>query len=375
MVLNAYPHYSAKAESYDTGWESFDSEPALAQLILNYCFIYWMLMIMVVTQKNQPHRSYWYHHRSFLGTYKQLSSFARPTRDYFILLLLSTVLAVLGLLLNNMGVIMGAIWVSPLMGPILGLSLSLVAQKRTLISRFIGLLSVSLILVILLSYILGSTFSFLGFTPEMMERTQPNVLHILLALTAGFLGGYGKIRQNIIDRALGLAITVSLLPPLCVIGITSAHGRFDLTSGALLLFGSNLASILCSSMLAFALLDLKRFHLKTLKELLIPGFLLVILSFPLFFAFEDYALERQVAHEVSRFVIHQTPEFPSITISNIEVNALSSPMIIDIFLDAPPNSLNAYQAAQLKIYLTQKLHRPISLILHVHSEPVTEIRP
>lgn len=329
---------------------------------------------MVLNQKVQAKRSYWAHHKTLLTTYKELSSFARPTRDYFILLILSTLIAILGLLLNNMAVIMGAIWISPMMGPILGLSLSLVAQKRALISQFLGLLSISLVLVFLVSYTMGFTFSFLGFTQEMMERTQPNVLHILLALTAGFLGGYGKIRNNIVDRAFGLAITVSLLPPLCVIGITSAHGRFDLTSGALLLFGSNLASILCSSMIAFALLDLKRFHLKTLKELLLPGFLLVLLSIPLFFAFEDYALERQVAHEVSSFVSHQTPEFPSITISNIEVNALSSPLIIDIFLGAPSNSLNPKQVARLKDYLTLKLHRPISLVLHIHSEPTLEIK-
>jgi uncharacterized hydrophobic protein (TIGR00341 family) len=318
--------------------------------------------------------AYWVDHKTLAEVYESLASFARPSRDNFILASLSTVICSIGLLLGNSTVVIGAILIGPLMGPILGLSFSLITQKKFLIKRFAGVLLWTLALVFGISALFGYGLSFLGFTPEMIDRTQPNILHVLLALAAGFLGGYGRIRHNIIDRAFGVAMSVSLLPPLCVIGITFAHGRLDLALGALLLFGSNLASILCGSMAAFALLDLKRFHLRTLKELVLPGIILFVLSIPLFFAFQELSTERQVAHELSYILYRSAGQFPAFEVTDIKVTSQANPLALDITVQAPQNSLQQNHASLLKHLLEKKLHRSVELTLYIHSVPIEEIR-
>ncbi len=181
----------------------------------------------------------------------------RPNRAstvrFAILQALSIVIAVMGLTTNSAAVVIGAMLVAPLMGPIMGISASLAMGWGARALRTAALVSVAAGSSIVLAYLLSALVPGDGITDEVLARTAPGATDLVIALAAGLAGAYATVRPEISSSLPGVAVAVALVPPLATIGITWQAGQTGLAAGALLLFVTNLAAIVFGSLLVFPL--------------------------------------------------------------------------------------------------------------------------
>src|SRR5664279_1089280 len=155
------------------------------------------------------------------------------------ILICSTVLASIGLDTNSTAVIIGAMLISPLMSPILGVGLSLAINDKQLLFRSLG----DLFLAVLISLAVSILYFFLSPlgepTPELQARTFPTLLDVLIALFGGIAGIVSISRHDQTNAIPGVAIATALMPPLCTAGFGLATLNWDYFFGAFYLFFIN----------------------------------------------------------------------------------------------------------------------------------------
>ncbi len=181
--------------------------------------------------------------------------FIRRVARYGALMAFATAIAALGIQTDSTAVVIGAMLVAPLMTPIMATSLSLVLGLPRRAARSLGLVAGGVAIAVGFSFLIARYAPGvveIGANSQIASRTAPTLLDLLIALAAGFAGGYAVCRPDVSDSLPGVAIAVALVPPLAVVGITLAGGEFILASGAFLLFLTNLVGIIVASGLMFA---------------------------------------------------------------------------------------------------------------------------
>lgn len=181
--------------------------------------------------------------------------FNRRVARYGALMTFATAIAALGIQTDSTAVVIGAMLVAPLMTPIMATSLSLVLGLPRRAARSLGLVAGGVAIAVGLSFLIARYAPGvveIGANSQIGSRTAPTLLDLLVALAAGFAGGYAVCRPDVSDSLPGVAIAVALVPPLAVVGITLAGGEIILASGAFLLFLTNLVGIIVASGLMFA---------------------------------------------------------------------------------------------------------------------------
>lgn len=218
--------------------------------------------------------------------HSDLESGAEPDMDYFLMIALSTVMAALGLLINNVSVIIGAMLVAPLMTPIVTMALGIVRGDFKLFFKAAEAESKGALLVVIIAVFITLFSPFTDITTEIQSRMLPDLFHLFIALAAGAAGAYAYSRPKLSAQLPGIAIATAILPPLATIGIGLGLKRFDIALGALLLFLTNLIAINLASTIVFWVLGIgprrkgeKEEELKdTLKKTII---LLLLIAIPL----------------------------------------------------------------------------------------------
>lgn len=182
--------------------------------------------------------------------------------NYAILLALATVIATYGIITDSTATVIGAMIIAPLMTPIvasaaavsMGNSSRLVGSLKSVAFGVVGVIVLSMILTILVQpYIID-----LAQNPQIASRVYPNMFDLLIALAAGAAGAFASGRQEIADSLAGVAIAISLEPPLCVVGITLVGGSVVDAIGSFLLFFTNFVAILVAGVIVFGLMGLPR---------------------------------------------------------------------------------------------------------------------
>jgi uncharacterized hydrophobic protein (TIGR00271 family) len=198
--------------------------------------------------------------------YEDLSS-AASLRDatYWLQILFSAGIATLGLVLNSPAVIIGAMLISPLMGPILSAGLSLATGDFILGLRAITNLALSCVVAIIFAVLLVGLLPFKEMTNEIAARTQPTTLDLVVAFFSGAIGSIATCKQvkGVVTSIPGVAIAVALMPPLCVAGygigyafsVSGAEGM-RVARGGGLLFLTNLVAITFTAMIVFLALHI-----------------------------------------------------------------------------------------------------------------------
>jgi uncharacterized hydrophobic protein (TIGR00271 family) len=186
----------------------------------------------------------------------------RRLMNFFVLLLLATFIANYGILSKSTATVIGAMIVAPLMGPIMATTAAVVmgsAQRagRSLVLVVVGVLSVILFSTLLTLLVPDMTISFTD-NGEIASRISPGLYALLTALGAGAAGAFITSRSEIADSMGGVAIAISLVPPLCVVGISISQGEWAAAGGALLLFLTNFFAILLAGGVVFMLIGLGR---------------------------------------------------------------------------------------------------------------------
>ena len=181
-------------------------------------------------------------------------AFRRSLRTYTVLLTLAALVATFGLFQDSVASIIGAMVIAPLGGAILAISGALVTGRTRwqTISLLQVLLSAGWVVVI--GFVVSLVMpDLLTLTPALDARTEPGLLDLGVALAAGAAGAYVAVHRTGSDALPGVAIAVSLVPPLATVGVCLELGRYDDAAGALLLFTTNFAAIVVVGCIVFAL--------------------------------------------------------------------------------------------------------------------------
>lgn len=214
----------------------------------------------------------------------QLRASSHPDFDFFLLVVLSCIIATLGLLTDSPAVIIGAMLVAPLMSPIIGLGLGSLTGDAILLRNAGIALVRGAVLAVLISTILTLGNRWLPFLPlqelpnEVLARTHPTPIDLTIALAGGMAAAFALAMPSISAALPGVAIATALMPPLCVVGIGIAMGRWDVAGGALLLFITNAVTIAFAAMLVFSALG---FTVKREDGHIVPRALVITASFTL----------------------------------------------------------------------------------------------
>jgi uncharacterized hydrophobic protein (TIGR00271 family) len=188
--------------------------------------------------------------------------------QYVVLLFLSTLIATLGVMGDSTATVIGAMIIAPLMRPIMATAAGLVMGdiKRAGSSFLIVLASVAGAIgtAWLLTELTVVTVVSIENNAQFSSRTAPRLIDLYAALASGAAGAFAISRKDVADSLPGVAIAISLVPPICVAGIALAEGEWTAAGGAMLLFLTNFLSILLAGGGVLALLGLNAVAVKGL---------------------------------------------------------------------------------------------------------------
>ena len=171
--------------------------------------------------------------------------------DFLVLMVLSTVIAALGLLQNSAAVVIGAMLVAPLMTPLLGSGLSVLQENIPLFKRSLHAVIYGFIAAFISSSIIGVFFSEGTLTAQMLARTSPTMLDILVGLLSGIAAAHCISRPALSAALPGVAIAAALVPPIATSGVAFSIGEYTHTLGSFLLFFTNVIAIVLGSAMSF----------------------------------------------------------------------------------------------------------------------------
>ena len=197
----------------------------------------------------------------------ELIESSRLDADFYLMLVLSAVVVTLGLIVGSTAVVIGGMLITPLLTPILTLALGLVIADRTVIWRSARIILQSLGIVLGVAVTLGFLFPLKNPNGEIDLRLISNIPYFLIAFAAGLAATFSWTHKKLSAMLPGVAIAVSLLPPLSVVGIGVANLSIAMVRGSLLLFLLNLFGVVLGSMLIFSLLNFNRAKKETEKKI------------------------------------------------------------------------------------------------------------
>lgn len=212
---------------------------------------------------------------------------------------MSAGIAVLGLLLSSPAVVIGAMLISPLMGPIMGLGFSLALFDFAGMRRSLTALVVASLLAVGFTALVVLCSPLKAATSEILARTRPNLFDLLVALFSALAGTFALIRGRG-ETIVGVAIATALMPPLATVGYGLATTNFSIASGAFALFGTNFVTIALSATIMARLYGFGHrlsTHQSWLQTLLLLV-LFVVMAIPLAISLNRIAREAVIATQV-----------------------------------------------------------------------------
>lgn len=250
------------------------------------------------------------------------------------ILFVAIIIASVGLNVNSIPVIIGAMLISPLMGPITGLGLGLGTNDRELV-----LFSIKNLLVMVGISLLAATMYFM-LTPleidnptELLARTRPTIYDVFIALFGGLAGVLETARKEKGTVISGVAIATALMPPLCTVGYGIANLSWQYTVGALFLFSINCIFI---AMAAYLMAKFLKFPMKTVEQhrtryFILSYALVILLAATSIFTGYHVIRENDFTKMANRFV-KKNQNIGKTYIYDSQVNIDSKPYMLELRL-------------------------------------------
>lgn len=168
---------------------------------------------------------------------------SEPSRVYWLMNGLSTVIACYGLFANSVAVVIGSMVVAMLLGPIAGIALGLNNSDLRLLRTALLSLSGGIAWIFAIATIVGLIHRDVPLTEEIFSRIKPDLFELIIALASGAAGAVAVLSPRVGTALVGVAVATALVPPLAVSGILLARGDFVASGGAFLLAVTNIAAI------------------------------------------------------------------------------------------------------------------------------------
>lgn len=259
--------------------------------------------------------------------YQKIGLNTHFSASYILLLFASTIVCTLGLLLNAQAVIIGGMIISPLMWPLMKVAVGVSGARRSLVHQALVLLLFSLVFSLASAYLITIISPLKVVNDEILQRTTPTLLDIIIALAAGGIAALGIMQTKVSDSIAGVAIATSLMPPLCVAGIGIALANQEIFAGGFLLFVTNVISIIFIATLLFTFNGVRSAGSSTFKRQSFGVITLVLLvtSIPLFLFLKNTTFKTQAYQQIQTVLNREFAQIsPSSYVQNVKTNVQMS---------------------------------------------------
>ena len=287
-----------------------------------------------------------------------------PTFSFHFMLMLSAIISTLGLLANSVAIIIGAMIIAPLMGPIIGMAYSVAMGNRKLLRRSSLTLLKGVILTVAASWLTASIIGLETVESEILSRTNPTLIDFGIAMAAGLAGAFTQTRRSIADAIPGVAIAVALVPPLSVIGIGLGLGEREIALGAFLLFLTNLICIIFFGSLVFLFQSYGNLE-RAKKGLAMSTIVMFALGIPLTISMRELMIRKNVTSQISDLILQEMDSFSDADIDLITVVPRTNFLEVKIDIAAPLDSISQTDIDRLRKVLVNNINQPIDLRVEV----------
>ena len=245
--------------------------------------------------------------------HRSYDSDAELNQPFVILTLGACLIATMGLLADNAAVVIGAMVVAPWIMPLRTGVFAILIGDWPLLSRAMRTLAMAVLITTALSLFMGLLAGMRGlisaagygyFNSEILGRATPTLLDLVIALVAGALATYAKLKESVVSSLAGTAIAVALVPPVCAMGLMAAGGDIKDATGAGLLFTANLLGILVGGVLMLATLE-PYFRTKLIKRRRAQLPLLVAVGFVIAITIPLYQGSELMRQDIRRVILTQ----------------------------------------------------------------------
>ncbi|MDJ0536578.1 MAG: TIGR00341 family protein [Xenococcaceae cyanobacterium MO_207.B15] len=281
--------------------------------------------------------------------------------NYIVFTISACIIATFGLISNSTAVIIGAMLVAPLMLPLRALAFAALEGDFSLFRKaFLSIVGATIV-ALFLSSLTGHLIDITDFGSEVLSRTQPNLVDLGIAVVAGGISAFAKVRKEVSDAVAGTAIAVALMPPLCVVGLSLSQSQLYFAKGAFLLYLTNLLGITLSCMVVFIIAG----YTEPNHTLGWTFALTSILVLPLGASFLQLVRQSQLTTEITNKLLNETITVGEGVNSNkIEVDWTKNPPIIYINLQTD-KEITTNQAALVEEFIQEKMNQPFDVVFIV----------
>lgn len=218
----------------------------------------------------------------------------RRVSRFWLLLTLSAVIAAAGVVSDSTATVIGAMIVAPLMTPILGIVVSVVLGDLANLRRSVIMVVTGAAAVVAIGWVLGLFVPYpvvAATSSQVASRISPRLVDLLAALATGAVGSVALARSDISDTLPGVAIAISLVPPLSVVGLTLESGAPHEALGSFLLFVTNVVAILASGIVVMGIYRVRQAAnagAGQRRAFAVVGLLLLVVMVPLWINSQQY---------------------------------------------------------------------------------------
>lgn len=258
---------------------------------------------------------------------------------FWIMLVLSSVIAAAGVVSDSTATVIGAMIIAPLSTPIMGMALGLVKRARTGAGLFVlGGVCTVIAVGLIASLVIPGSYQLLA-NSQISGRTSPGLADLVAAVATGLAGAVALARRDVAAVLPGVAISISLVPPLVVVGVCLGNGAPVLALGALVLFLSNMLSLVLAGTFVFATLGYVeapgtgRAHRKALLAL---GGLGVIVAAVLIASTAATYLLSSWKNQVKDAAADWLEPDPNASVTGVQTNATTFRIAVRTPTDPPP---------------------------------------
>lgn len=302
-----------------------------------------------------------------LTVYNDIVNGSEPELRFYAMVAASTAIATFGLIQDSAAVVIGAMLVAPLMTPIFGIALGLVRGDAYLFGRALKAEVIGIIVAVAFASFLGFLLPGIEVTDEMLGRTKPNLIDLLIAIFAGFAGAFALIDEKISPALPGVAIATAIVPPLANVGICISLGAYQGAIGSFLLFFANFLSILLISSLLFLYSGMSRDFPSITKKTLLRRFGLAFAGFVIISGLfskglYDVILQRQLTNNISTILVEELSNLPATDIRQVIHHQKDDKLFIMAHLYSP-NEILPIRVKKIQEVLKEKLSTPTELFI------------
>ncbi len=264
------------------------------------------------------------------------------------ILIFAVFVASIGLNANSTAVVIGAMLISPLMGPILGIGMSFALNDINTLKKSVKNLGIMIVLSLFASFMFFYLFPLSEDTSELLGRVSPDIRDVLIAFFGGLALMVARTKKGTIASVIfGVAIATALMPPLCTAGYGLAKGNFPYFIGALYLFTINAIFIALATFLVLKLLNFPMFEYANSKKRKQYATLATVIGIavmiPAIFTFIKVFNENKINNQIASFIKNEIKSNDALNLIDWEKDLNTKEIYLNFFnevTDATINDLN-----------------------------------